>query len=68
MKGSNEKIARRKVTFSTHKTCFLSGGRPEGSKLNLNFQSATWHHLKHFQRKAEGDQPVISVGAASWPG
>jgi hypothetical protein len=46
----------------------VSGGRPEGSKLNLNFQSATWHHLKHFQRKAEGDQPVISVGAASWPG
>jgi len=27
-----------------------------------------WHHSKHFQRKAEGDQPVISVGAASWPG
>jgi hypothetical protein len=47
---------------------FVSGGRPEGSKRNLNFQSATWHHLKHFQRKAEGDQPVISVGAASWPG
>ncbi len=34
----------------------------------LNFQNATWHHLKHFQRKAEGDQPVISIGAASWPG
>jgi hypothetical protein len=46
----------------------ISGGRPEGSKRNLNFQSARWHHLKHFQRKAEGDQPVISVGAASWPG
>ncbi len=26
----------------------FSGGRPEGSKRNLNFQSATWHHLKHF--------------------
>jgi hypothetical protein len=47
---------------------FFSGGRHEGSKRNLNFQSATWHHLKHFQRKAEGDQPAISVGAASWPG
>jgi hypothetical protein len=23
MKGSNEKIARRKITFSTHKTCFF---------------------------------------------
>jgi len=46
----------------------FSGGKLEGSKRNLNFQSATWHHLKHCQRKAEGDQPVISVGAASWPG
>jgi hypothetical protein len=27
-----------------------------------------WHHLEHFQRKPEGDQPVISVGATSWPG
>jgi hypothetical protein len=24
----------------------FSGGRPEVSKRNLNFQSATWHHLK----------------------
>jgi hypothetical protein len=31
----------------------FSGGRPEGSKRNLKFQSAMWHHLKHFQRKAE---------------
>ncbi len=23
----------------------FSGGRPEGSKRNLNFQSATWHHF-----------------------
>jgi hypothetical protein len=23
MKGSNEKIARRKITFSTHKMCFF---------------------------------------------
>jgi len=45
---------------------FFSGGRPEGSKRNLNFQSATWHHLKNFQRKAEGDQPVISVGYPSY--
>jgi hypothetical protein len=50
------------------KLALFSGGRPEGSKRNLNFHSATWHHLKHFQRKAEGDQLVISVGAASWPG
>jgi len=47
---------------------FVSGGRPRGSKRKLNFQSATWHHLKHFPSWAEGDQPVISVGAASWPG
>jgi hypothetical protein len=24
-----------------------SGGRPEGSKHNLKFQSAMWHHFKH---------------------
>jgi hypothetical protein len=24
----------------------FSGGRPEGSKRNLKFQSATWHHFK----------------------
>jgi len=29
----------------------VSGGRPEASKRNLNFQSATWHHLKHLQSK-----------------
>jgi len=28
---------------------FVSGGRPEASKRNLNFQAATWHHLKHLQ-------------------
>jgi len=31
------------------KTCIISGGRPEGSKHNLKFQSAMWHHFKHFQ-------------------
>jgi len=29
----------------------FSGGRPEGSKHNLKFQSAMWHHFKHFQSK-----------------
>jgi hypothetical protein len=27
----------------------VSGGKHEGSKHNLNFQSATWQHFKHFQ-------------------
>jgi hypothetical protein len=45
---------------------FVGGGRPRGSKRKLNFQSATWHHLEHFPSWAEGDQPVIGVGAASW--
>jgi len=30
---------------------FFSGSRPEGSKHNLKFQSAMWHHFKHFQSK-----------------
>jgi hypothetical protein len=25
---------------------FVSGGRPEASKRNLNFQGARWHHFK----------------------
>jgi hypothetical protein len=29
----------------------ISGGRPEGSKRNLKFQSDMWHHFKHFQSK-----------------
>jgi hypothetical protein len=57
-------IAKTQVLLCKNR--LSSGGRPEGSKRNLNFQTATWHHLKHFQRKAEGDQPVISVGAASF--
>jgi hypothetical protein len=32
-------------------TTLVSEGRPEGSKRNLKFQSATWHHFKHFQSK-----------------
>jgi hypothetical protein len=31
--------------------CIFSGDRPEGSKHNLKFQSAMWHHFKHFQSK-----------------
>jgi hypothetical protein len=27
------------------------GGRLEGSKGNLKFQNAMWHHFKHFQSK-----------------
>jgi len=46
----------------------FSAGRPEGNKRNLNFWSATWHHLAHFKRKPEGFQPVIGVGGTSWPG
>jgi hypothetical protein len=37
--------------FSSDIVHFISGGRPEGSKRNLNFQGATWHHLKHLQSK-----------------
>jgi hypothetical protein len=38
---------------------FFSGGRPEASKRNLNFQSATWHHLKHLQIKDFFSQSII---------
>ncbi len=34
-----------------HSMVLISGGRPEGSKLNLNFQGVTWHHLRHLQSK-----------------
>jgi hypothetical protein len=34
-----------------HKIVIFSGGRPEASKRNVNFQGATWHHLKHLQSK-----------------
>jgi hypothetical protein len=37
----------------------ISGGRPEASKRNLNFQSATWHHLKHLQIKDFFSQSII---------
>jgi hypothetical protein len=30
---------------------FVNGGRLEGSKRNMKFQSAMWHHFKHFQSK-----------------
>ncbi len=30
---------------------FFNGGRHEGSKRNVKFQSAMWHHFKHFQHK-----------------
>jgi hypothetical protein len=29
----------------------FNGGRPKGSKRILKFQSAMWHHFKHFQNK-----------------
>jgi hypothetical protein len=48
-------IPRQIQTDFVKLATLFSGGRPEGSRRNLNFQSATWHHLKHFQRKAEGD-------------
>jgi len=38
---------------------FISGGRPEASKRNLNFQTATWHHLKHLQIKDFFSQSII---------
>ncbi len=37
----------------------FSGGRPEGSKRNLNFQGATWHHFKHLQSKDFFSQSII---------
>jgi hypothetical protein len=39
------------ITLFKGATISFSGGRPEGSKCNLKFQSATWHHFKHFQSK-----------------
>jgi hypothetical protein len=33
------------------KLFFFSGGRPEGSKRNLNFQGATWHQFQHLPSK-----------------
>jgi 5-carboxymethyl-2-hydroxymuconate isomerase len=40
------------VSLQAYLFCFLvSGGRPEGSKHNLKFQSAMWHHFKHLQSK-----------------
>jgi hypothetical protein len=29
-------------------TSLFSGGRPEASKCNLNFQGITWHHFLRF--------------------
>ncbi len=37
----------------------ISGGSPEASKRNLNFQSATWHHLKHLQIKDFFSRSII---------
>jgi hypothetical protein len=34
-----------------HSKFVISGGRPEGSKRNLKFQSGMWHHFKHLQSK-----------------
>jgi hypothetical protein len=36
---------------SSYKNRPIISGRPEGSKHNLKFQSAMWHHFKHFQSK-----------------
>ncbi len=38
---------------------FISGGRLEGSKRNLNFQGAKWHHLKHLPSKDFFSQSII---------
>ncbi len=39
------------ITLFKGATISFNGGRLEGSKRNLKFQSATWHHFKHFQSK-----------------
>jgi hypothetical protein len=44
------KISIRHQQLNTNRMLF-SGGRLEGSKRNLKFQSAMWHHFKHFQIK-----------------
>jgi len=37
--------ARPSSTPSPKRDQLVSGGRLEGSKRNLNFQGATWHHF-----------------------
>ncbi len=40
------------LTFAiSHVYKIFSGGRLKGSKHNLNFHGATWHHFKHLQSK-----------------
>jgi hypothetical protein len=47
------------VALSFVDTLFFSGGRLEGSKRNLNFQGATWHHLKHLPSKDFFSKSII---------
>jgi hypothetical protein len=44
---------------------FVSGGRPEASKRNLNFQGATWHQF-FYCSTMYGDRagyPIVDFGA-----
>jgi hypothetical protein len=43
--------SERKGSLGFFLVDLFSGGRPEGSKPNLKFQSAMWHHFKHSQSK-----------------
>ncbi len=47
--GNSSEEAPKEVLIVSQ--VLFSGGRPEGSKHNLKFQSAMWHHFKHFQSK-----------------
>jgi len=44
--NSSEEVPKEVLIVSQ---VLFSGGRPEGSKCNLKFQSAMWHHFEHFQ-------------------
>jgi hypothetical protein len=47
--GNSSEEAPKEVLIVSQ--VLFSGGRPEGSKHNPKFQSAMWHHFKHFQSK-----------------
>jgi hypothetical protein len=42
---------RRKDRVTLQIILIFSGGRPEASKRNLNFQGGTWYQFEHLQSK-----------------
>jgi hypothetical protein len=44
LKEPEEEVEIRLI-FGNKLFSFFSGGRPEASKRNLNFQGATWHQF-----------------------